>query len=62
MRIALGSAKESADKIKWGFELNYDLIGEYQRLFIEIDDKIYKIEKDLLDKAIKDVLNKKPIE
>jgi len=58
-RIALGSAKESVEKIKFGFELNYDLIGEYQRLFAEVDDKIYKIEKELLDKAIKDALNRK---
>jgi len=25
----LSSAKESVEKIIWGFELNYDLIGEY---------------------------------
>lgn len=61
-RIALSSAKESVEKIKWGFELNYDLIGEYQRLFAGIDDKIYKIEKDLLDKAIKDTLSRKSTE
>lgn len=58
-RLALESAKESVEKVKFGFELNFDLIGEYQRLFAEIDDKIYKIEKDLLDKALKDALNRK---
>jgi len=59
-RISLSSAKESVEKIIWGFELNYDLIGEYQRLFSQIDDKLYKLEKDLLDNAIKDALNRKP--
>ena len=58
-RIALGNTKESVEKIQFATQLDYKLIGEYQRLFAEIDDKIYKIEKDLLDKAIKDALNKK---
>jgi len=58
-RLALGSARESVEKINFGYELNYDLIGEYQRLFAEINDKLYKIEKDLLDTAIKGTLSKK---
>lgn len=61
VRLALSSAKDSVERIALGFELNYDLIGEYQRLFSEINDKMYKIEKDLLDKAIKDALNRKLI-
>jgi hypothetical protein len=58
-RICLSSTKNSVEKIKYGYELNYDIIGEYQRLFAGIDDKNYKIEKDLLDKAVKDTLDKK---
>jgi tetratricopeptide (TPR) repeat protein len=58
-RISLSSAKESVEKIQYATQLDYKLIGEYQRLFSKIDDKIYKIEKDLLDKAIKKILTKK---
>ena len=58
-RIALGSAKESVERIDKGYLLNSDLIGEFQKIMPEIDDVRYKIEKELLDKAIKDVLIKK---
>ncbi len=57
-RIALNSAKDAIEKIQYASEINYDILGEYQRLFSEIDDGIYKIEKDSLDKAIKNALNK----
>lgn len=59
-RIALGSAKESVEKVSDAYQLVADIIGEFQRLIAEIDEKIYKIEKDLLDKALKDALNRKP--
>jgi hypothetical protein len=58
-RIALSSAKESVEKVESSYALDYDIIGEYQHLFSEISDKTYKIEKDMLDKAIKNALDKK---
>lgn len=58
-RISLGGAKESVEKVQYGFELDYRTIGEYQELIGEIDSVKYKIEKEMLEKAIKNVLEKK---
>lgn len=58
-RIALNSAKDTIQNIQYAFQIDYDILGEYQKLFSEIDDGAYKIEKDLLDKSIKEALNKK---
>jgi hypothetical protein len=58
-RIALTSAKESAEKIKYGFSLTTEFVGEYQEIVKQVPDE-YKIEKDLLDSAVKDALARKP--
>lgn len=57
-RISLGSARDSAEKIKYGYEID-DVLGEYQGLISEIDNDIYKIEKELLDKEVKSALERK---
>jgi hypothetical protein len=56
-RICLSGAKNSIERVKYGFELNTDTIGEYQKLLPDISD-VYKIEKDMLDKAFKTTLTK----
>ncbi|MDO8452829.1 MAG: hypothetical protein Q7S79_03705, partial [bacterium] len=58
-QIALKAAKTVVENIQSRTELSTQVIGEYQEIFSKIDDTIYKIEKDLLDKAVKDVLVKK---
>lgn len=58
-RICLSAAKESIERVQYGFELDTDIIGEYQKLLLEISDS-YKIEKDLIDKTLKETLIKKP--
>ena len=57
-RICLSGAKESIEKVKYGFELQSDYVGEYQKLSLEIPDT-YKIEKEMLDTAIKSALLRK---
>lgn len=59
-RLALEASAQSAKSIESGTDLNYKLIGEYQRLFAGIPDSQYKIEKDLLDREIKGALERKP--
>lgn len=59
-RIALGSAKESVEKVKYGYQLDYKDIGEFQNLLSEIDSQLYKIEKEMLDEAFKQTLSRKP--
>ncbi|MDD5068205.1 MAG: hypothetical protein PHS53_00755 [Candidatus Pacebacteria bacterium] len=54
-RICLTGAKRSIERVESGFELRPDDIGEYQGLLTKIDDS-YKIEKDLLDIALKAAL------
>lgn len=60
-RIALGSAKESVERIENSYELDSNSIGEFQRIMGKIDKKKFKIEKELLDKALKDILTKKKV-
>lgn len=62
IRICLNAAKNSVEKITEPSDLDNDLIGNYQKTMPKIDDKIYKIEKDLLDKAVKSKLEQKPAE
>lgn len=58
-RIALGSTKEALSKVTNGVSLSPELIGEYQSLVALIDDVNYKIEKELLEKELKETLNRK---
>ncbi len=57
-RIGLGKAKESVAQIQFATELTPDDISEYQELTAQIDDKMYKTEKDSLDQAMKSTLSK----
>ena len=59
-RISLGAAKQNVERVQYATQLDYSLIGEYQGIFSKIPNEIYKIEKDLLEKAIKIVLEKRP--
>jgi len=58
VRISLNSAKESVERVQYATQLNYDLIGEYQNIFSKISSETYRIEKDLLEKATRNALEK----
>lgn len=58
-RVSLAAAKESVERVKYGTELQPDIIGEYQRLYAEIDDSTYSIEKELLSSALKESLSRR---
>ena len=55
-RICLSNARDSVSKIEYAFQLDTNLVGEFQNLFADIDDGKYKIEKDLLSLAVKNKL------
>lgn len=57
-RICLSGAKNALERIESRLDLQPDTIGEYQKLLSEIPDS-YKIEKDLIDQVIKNILQKK---
>jgi len=56
VRISLSSACKSAKKVSSKYELTTEIVGEYQTIFGDIDSKLYRIEKELLDKEVKDAL------
>jgi hypothetical protein len=58
-RIALDGAKRSVEAVKYGYELDLGSIGEYQKLIADVDDA-YKIEKEMLDAAVKAAIERKP--
>src|SRR3989344_5441 len=57
-RISLQHAKDSVERVGYAYQLNSEWVGEYQKLILEISDE-YKIEKELLDIAIKETLKRK---
>ncbi len=58
-RFCLSKAKNCLDRIESGSDLSTGVIGDYQKLLADLPDA-YKIEKDLVDASIKQVLAKKP--
>ncbi len=52
-RICLNKAKLSVEKIEQTYTLVPENIGEYQKLMSKIDTRKYKLEKELLDDALK---------
>lgn len=59
-RITLNSAKNSIKSINYGYNINTDMIGEYQKILPNFDEGIYKIEKDSLDLEFKKALIREP--
>ncbi|OGH91786.1 MAG: hypothetical protein A2534_04650 [Candidatus Magasanikbacteria bacterium RIFOXYD2_FULL_39_9] len=58
-RVCLSLAREVVEKIEYGFEISTDIVGEYQNVMKKIKNTNYKIEKELLEKALKATLDKK---
>lgn len=59
VRVALSNARDSIDKIEYTYDLSTDDVGEFQRLFLEINDQRFKVEKELLEDSVKRKLKKK---